>query len=314
MKKRRPAMIVASLAAAILVASLLFALDTQASEFLRGTAQPPSGVEITFPDLIVARIDVLTMTATTLEYRFVIQNIGDAVADIDGANPSDPSDNVDFQGVLSKDGYFGGADDIGAGGSYLLLPAELAPGEEYTYTMSTGMAGVNYFDYLVLFVEVDVINNLVESNEGNNQSGLILPDGPDLVVESVYILSIDSEQVTYQFTVRNIGDSMADMDGLDHTSILDNVNFRGVLSPDNIIDNYGDKGAGGSYLVTPTELYPGEAFTHTFAAGMGGANYQDFHYLIVEIDGIDNLTETDEENNIGLTEIFHLRYMPLILR
>ena len=313
MKNRRTTVIFATFAAFILVGSLLSGLDTQASESFGRTPQGPSELANGSPDLIVSQIEVLTMTATSLDYRFLIQNIGDAVADIDGANPSDPSDNVNFQGVLSKDDVFGG-DDIGAGGSYLTVPAELAPGEEYTYTMSTGMPGVYYFDYDYLFVTVDAVGNLVESDEENNRSSIELPDGPDLIVENVDVLSIDSVSVIYQFTVRNIGDGMADLDGPDDVNIFDNVNFRGVLSPDDILDNAGDKAAGGSYILSPTELYPGKAFTHSFSAGMGGANYLDFHYLFVEIDGVGNLPETNEENNIGMTEILHYLYLPLILR
>lgn len=317
MVNRRTTIIFTIFAAFILVGSLLSGLDTQASEPSGLTAQGSSELAITFPDLIVSRIEVLTMTATSLDYLFVIKNDGDAVADIDGANPGDPSDNVDFQGYLSKDAVPGGMDDIGAGGMFLTVPAELAPGEEYSYTMSTGMAGVYYFDYDYLFVVVDLVNNLVESNEANNISSIILPDGPDLIVENVEVLSIDSVSVIYQFTIRNIGDGMADLDGPDDVNIFDNVNFRGVLSPDDILDNAGDKGAGGAFLnppIDPTELYPGEVFTKSFSAGMGGANYLDFHYLFVEIDGVGNLPETNEDNNTGMTEILRYLYLPLILR
>jgi hypothetical protein len=315
MKIRRTTIFFAVLAAFILVGSLLSGLDTQASEPFGRTVQGSSELANGSPDLIVSRIDVLTMTATSLDYLFVIQNIGDAVADIDGANPSDVYDNVNFQGVLSKDAAFGG-DDIGAGGSFLTAPAELAPGEEYTYTTSTGMAGFYYFDYDYLFVTVDVVENLVESNEDNNRTRIELPDGPDLIVENVEVLSIDSVSIIYQFTVRNIGDGMADLDGPDEVAWDDNVNFQGLLSPDDILDP-SDKGVGGGYLnppIDPAELYPGDVFTKSFSAGMGGANYLDFHYLFVEIDGVGNLPETNEDNNIGMTEILHYSYLPLILR
>jgi hypothetical protein len=314
MVNRWNTVIISTLVAFILVGSLLSGLDTQASDSFWQTVQDSPESANASPDLIVSRVEVLTITATSLDYQFVIKNIGDTVADIDGANPSNHSDNVNFQGVLSEDDVHGGGDDIGAGGSFLIVPAELAPGEEYTYTMSTSMPGIYYFDYDYLFVEIDAINNLEESNESNNIGEVRLPDGPDLIVENVEVLSINSEGVIYQFTVRNIGDGMADLDGPDDGILTDNVGFRGVLSPDTIMDNPGDKGAGGSVIISPTELYPGEAFTHSFDAGMGGANYLDFHYLFVEIDGFDVLPETNENNNIGMAEILWFLYLPLILR
>ncbi len=316
MKIRRTTIFFAVLAAFILVGSLLSGLDTQASEPFGRTVQGSSELANGSPDLVVSRIEVLTMTATSLDYLFVIKNEGDAVADIDGANPSDPSDNVNFQGILSQEDAFGGIDDLGAGGSFLTAPAELAPGEEYTYTTSTGMTGVYYFDYDYLFVTVDAVGNLSESDETNNRTMIELPDGPDLIVEDVDVLSISSVSVIYQFTVRNIGDGMADLDGPNEVEWNDNINFQGLLSPDDIPDP-GDKGVGGGYLnppIDPAELYPGDVFTKSFSAGMGGANYLDFHYLFVEIDGVGNLPETNEDNNIGMTEILHYSYLPLILR
>jgi len=317
MKSRRTTIFLTVLAAFMLVGSLWFSLDTQASEAGNLRGEQPFGLAAPLPDLIVSRIEVLTMTATSLDYRVVVQNIGEAVADIDGENPTDPFDNVNFQGYLSQDDVLGGMDDRGGGGMFMTEPSELAPGEEYSYTMSIGIGGAYLFDYNYLFVEVDAIKYLDESDENNNISSTILPDGPDLIVENVEVLSINSTSVVYQFTVRNIGDGIADLDGPDPVGITDNVNFRGVLSIDTTMDNIDDKAVGGSYLYPPfdpIELYPGEAFTRSFSAGMGGADYQDFNFIFVEIDGIDNLGETDEDNNIGMSEIPRFLYLPLILR
>jgi hypothetical protein len=233
---------------------------------------------------------------------------------LDGTHP-DLSDDVYFQAILSNDTVYGNSGDRGAGsGPLTQVITELAPGEELTYTSQSALAGVYYFDYSYFLVKVDAYTDLDEVNEDNNVGVAALPDGPDLIVEKVEVLSIDSSNVVYQFTVRNIGDGMADLDGPDEVAWEDNVNFQGILSPDDTLGNIGDKGAGGGTIMSPTELDPGEAFTHSTSAGMGGANYQDYHYLFVEIDGVNNLGETDENNNVGMTEITRFVYLPFVLR
>jgi hypothetical protein len=294
----------------------LFGLEAQARDHVDRNKEKSPELAEPLPDLIVSRIEVLTMTSTSLDYILVIKNIGDAAADIDGVDPG-YSDNVNYQSILSPDNIYNNPGDRGAGGSVFLEPDQLAPGEEYSYTIPSAMSEVYYFDYDYLFVELDTAGNLTETNETNNVGMASLPLGPDLIVEDVTVLNINSDQIVYQFTVRNIGDGMADLDGPDAVDLYDNVNFRGVLSPDDIMDNAGDKPAGGSYLFPPSdpaELDPGEAFTKYYSAGMGGANHLDFHYLFVEIDGFENLGETNENNNIGMTEVPRFLYLPLIIR
>ena len=134
MKNRRTKIFLALVVAFLLTWSVIRSLETQAGEADPSVGEKPAGFGVPLPDLIVSRVEVLSMTATSLEYRFVVENIGDAAADIDGENPEDPFDNVNFQSILSQDNVLGGMDDRGGGGGYLLAPSELAPGEEYTYT------------------------------------------------------------------------------------------------------------------------------------------------------------------------------------
>jgi len=306
MKKRMFILFGVTAAAFILVGSLISRMGAQA-----GVISDPAGIGL--PDLIVDRVDVISMTSTFLEYRFVIKNIGTEVADIDGPNPSDPGDNVNMQGILSADDVFNNLGDIGAGGSYLTEPLELGPGESYTYTYITSPAGQYLFDYDYLFVEIDGFDNLVEADENNNLGMTTLPDGPDLIVESIEVLWINSSGIGYEFVVKNIGDGMADLDGLDPDGFWDNINFQGYLSPNDVLHDTGDVGAGGMFIISPTVLNPGESFTHGTSAGMSGV-YTDYHYIFVEIDGAGNLSETDEGNNIGMAEILFKRYLPLVIR
>jgi hypothetical protein len=172
------------------------------------------------PDLIVSRVEALTMTATSLDYLFVIKNIGD------------------FQAILSDDDIYGNLGDRGAGSGPLTLEiSELSPGGEYTYTSQSALQDVYYFDYDYFLVKVDAYGELVEADEDNNIGDVHLPDG-------------------------------ADLDGPDEVNHTDNVGFRGVLSPDKIMDNSGDKAAGGSTLARclPNLLQPAWAARTTLTS------------------------------------------------
>jgi len=293
-------------AALILVGSLFSVLGAQASVSLPPTQRRSADLAADLPDLRVSQIEVLTMTASTLEGYYVIQNTGPVTADLDGPT-SAYTDNVDFQAILSPDTDPFDADNIGAGGGYIMEGNELGPGEEFTVSINIEPPGVYLFDYNFLFAEVDLVKNLTESNEANNQTMIALPDGPDLVIIDIDVLSINNNDIIYQFVTKNEGDGIAD---------LNNVGFQGYLSENIAFGDGDDIPAGGGTIVDPTELYPGDVFTTSMWAGMLGANYQDYRYIHVMIDPSDALTETvpGESNNLGTGEIPYFLFLPVILR
>jgi hypothetical protein len=121
------------------------------------------------PDLVVPTVDVLNINSLSVVYRFVVENIGDGSADIDGPDDGTLTDNVNFQGYLSINDTLGDGDDVPAGGGFITSPTELLPAEVFTFTMSAGMSGANYLDYRYIFVVIDLVDNLPETNESNNE-------------------------------------------------------------------------------------------------------------------------------------------------
>jgi hypothetical protein len=311
---RRFILIGAVVLALILVSSLFSVLGTRASEDLLQSHQNTVGSADPLPDLIVSRVDALTVTATRLDYRFVIQNVGVITADLDGVLP-DTSDDVLVQTILSEDTTYGNTGDRATGGFNMShYVTELGPGEEFTHTYYANPADVYFFDYNYFMVMIDSSEELDEIDENNNVGYVGLPDGPDLIVPSVDVLNINDNGVVYKFEVQNIGDGTADLDGPDDGTPMDNVNFQGYLSVNDTLWDGDDVPAGGGSILSPTELLPGEVFTYTMTAGMSGSNYLDYRYIFVVIDLVDNLPETDEDNNEGMGEIPYFIYLPQILR
>jgi hypothetical protein len=314
MEHRRFVLIGAVAAALILVSSLFLVLGTQAGEDLPPPRQDTLGLAISWPDLTVSPVEVLTVTATRLDYRFVITNVGVITAYLDGVLPG-TEDDVYFQTIVSDDTEYGNSGDKPTGGFNMSnYVTELGPGEEYTHTYFANPAGVYFFDYNYFMVMIDSSFNMDEANEDNNVGYVALPDGPDLVVPTIDVLSINSNSVVYQFEVQNIGDGTADLDGPDDGSTADNINFQGYLSENDTLGDGDEVAAGGGTILSPTELLPGETFTYTVPAGMLGSNYLDYRYIFVIIDLVDNLPETDEGNNEGMGEIPYFIYLPLIQR
>jgi len=317
MAYRRFVLVIAFAAALLLVGGLFTILSAQAGQGFGSNHSPAANLDNGLPDLTVTRLDLLTVTATSVDYRFVIKNIGVITADLDGALP-DTTDDVLIQIILSEDTIFGNSGDKPVGG-FSIVPyiTELGPGEAFTLTQIANPAGVYFFDHNYFMLKIDNGDKLTEADEDNNVGYAPLPDGPDLIVEKIDVLSINDSGVVYRFVVRNIGDAIADLDGTDPISVTDNVMFQGYLSPNDVLGDPGDIPTSSGYLLeplNPIELYPGEAFTRTESAGMLGSNFLDYRYAFVTIDLTDNLTETNETNNTGMGEVPYFTYLPLVQR
>jgi len=303
-KYRRFVIMGTVIAALTLINSIFSVLEAQASKGLLHQ----NTIELAAPmiDLAVTQVDVLTVTATRLDYRFVIKNEGLTTISMDG---------ITYQTILSNDTTYGNSGDIPAGSASMdYYIAELGPGEEYTLTYYSNPTGVYFFDYAYFMVKIDASEYLEEDDETNNEGYAPLPDGPDLIVPTIDVLNINSNGVVYRFVVQNSGDGSADLDGPDGSDPWDNINFQGYLSINDTLGDGDDVPVGGGFILSPTELLPGDVFTYTMSAGMSGANYLDYRYIFVIIDQVDNLSETNESNNEGVGEIPYFIYVPLIQR
>ena len=314
MAYKRFVLVIAFAAALLLVGGLFTILSAQAGEVFGSNHSPAANLNNDLPDLTITRVDLLTVTATSLDYRFVIKNIGVITADLDGTLP-DSTDDVLIQTILSEDTTYGNSGDKATGG-FSIVPyiTELGPGKELTLTQIANPSDIYFFDYNYFMVMIDSSDCLTETLENNNVGYASLPNGPDLIVEDIDVLSISDSGVVYRFVVRNIGDGIADLNGPDEMDPMDNINFQGYLSPNNILGDAGDIAAGGGYILSPTELYPDDVFTQTILAGMLGSNFLDYRFIFVDIDLVNNLPETNENNNRGMAEVPYFTYLPLVQR
>ena len=119
------------------------------------------------PDLIVQSLTVDEFTSNSIAYSYVIKNIGNAPANLDGPTNED-HDNVGVQAFLSQDTIFNNSGDSPAGGTILGLSplGELAPGETFigSFAAST-FVDPSTMNYLTLKVDYgDVVDELDEDN------------------------------------------------------------------------------------------------------------------------------------------------------
>ena len=122
-------------------------------------------------------------------------------------------------------------------------------------------------------------------------------DGPDLIVSELSVTEVDpiTFNISYSFTVQNIGDVDA---------LLDGVSVQAFLSQDEVFANSGDIPAGGRILSAApgSMLPPGGEMQDTFQSTTV-ENPENFDFLTVKVDFNEALTESDETNNTNATQI-----------
>ena len=120
---------------------------------------------------------------------------------------------------------------------------------------------------------------------------------PDLVISDLAITSFVDGQATYTYTITNIGDGPANLDG-PTADDADNVAIQGFASADEIFHNAGDIPVGGSIIGISHLgiLMPGESISGSFGAG-GNFDPSTHPYLTVKADWGEVVTESNEANN-----------------
>ena len=132
------------------------------------------GVAGGLPNLQLNLIFV-SRTSTQVNIIYRINNNGNALADIDGTDHSTQTDNVAIQNYYSSDSVWGG--DRVAGGFTLYMGLTdnfpvILPGEYYDYSYHT--SGENSSGEYV-FADLDIGDDVTESNEGDNLSSMQIP-------------------------------------------------------------------------------------------------------------------------------------------
>ncbi len=127
----------------------------------------------------------------------------------------------------------------------------------------------------------------------------------DLVVSNITPIYYDATrtQLAFQYTVKNLGDSPANIEG-DSRTTTDNVMVQGILSANDVLGDADDVAAGTAVLYGNRSglLEPSKTLTGTIdvsASVPGAAN--PYVFLIVDSTGV--VTESDETNNVGSAAI-----------
>ncbi|MGB2874278.1 MAG: CARDB domain-containing protein [Gaiellaceae bacterium] len=220
------------------------------------------------PDLTITSIaypngDLSACTVT-------VKNIGTGTANLSG---------VVVQGYYEPDTTYNSTTGDPAGGASFSQPT-LAPGASADVTICNGSAPpIDHY----LVVKVDATDVLPESNENNNVGYAPLP-GPDLTITSIDYPNGDLSACVV--TVKNIGTTTADLTG---------VIVQGYYEPDTAYNPITGDPAGGSTFSQGT-LAPGATAQVTICTGSAPSTD---HYLVVKVDALNVLAESNEDNNVA---------------
>jgi hypothetical protein len=167
------------------------------------------------------------------------------------------------------------------GGDPITMPMEA--GEEFTIVLYNELLdGLVTLDTTYVFTRV---------------AGTATTAQADLVVSSLSVSSWSAGRIDYDYTITNIGDAAANLDGPTDAS-FDNVAVQAFLSADTVFYNAGDVPAGGVRLGPSPLGYlePGESFSGSFHATTT-VDPAATPYLILMADWGAVVAESDEENN-----------------
>lgn len=117
---------------------------------------------------------------------------------------------------------------------------------------------------------------------------------PDLIVKSLVVTEKTSTSIAYEYTIKNIGNGAANMDG---KTANWNLAIQAYLSTDSSFDN-SDLPAGGTILGTSLGyLEINEELSGSFGCGFT-KDVSQYSYLLLKIDQTNIVSESNEENNI----------------
>ena len=254
-------------------------------------------VKLGCPDLIVSQLKLVKATANSVEYKYVIKNIGKVGAKLEGPTRAQ-HDNIKVQAFLSKDARYS-KDDLPAGGTIIArTPADiLQPNQTKVGSFKANVTkSPRLYRFLILIV--DWGKTLKECNERNNFKAVPMrrtaPKCPDFIVQNLRVVSKTDNSIKYQYTIKNIGTQRAPLKG---------VVVQAYLSGNRTYEAH-DVPAGGRVLSTnPTDvLRPGQTITQTFQANTT-ENPNQYPALLLIVDKSKKVRECRENNNLGVARI-----------
>jgi len=246
----------------------------------------------------VTNIQTYSLDSSKILYQMHVKNIGSAEVDLHGEDSESNNDNVQFHAVWSADEIYGNEDDIFSGQGPIIAPAGenvLSPGESVMQVKVLAPASSTH-PYHIIYIDRD--NDVEEENEDNNTFVFeYLPQGPDLVISDITLVSLSDTFATYDVTIRNDGNEVAPFHNGTISDTTDDVILQSVWSDNTVYGDSGDVAAGGTRVSEPTSLAPGEEVTVTRMATLSVTDYLQTPYIVVKIDNADDVEELDETNN-----------------
>ncbi|MEM6631717.1 MAG: CARDB domain-containing protein [Bacteroidota bacterium] len=251
------------------------------------------------PDLVVKSLTVTNYSENSIQYSYVVENIGTAPVDLNGPTSS-PNDNVSIQAFISADEVFNNAGDLPAGGTSLVSSNNiLDPGETFEGSFQ-GSPAIDLEAFPYLTVKIDWREAVEECEEDNNTLAALIDsseDCPDLVVKSLTVTSYSESNIQYSYVIENIGTGPADLNGPTNAN-NDNVSVQAFLSTDEVFNNADDIAAGGSILgASPLPiLQPGDTYEGSFGAS-AAVDLETHPFISLKVDWGEVLEECEEDNN-----------------
>ena len=126
---------------------------------------------------------------------------------------------------------------------------------------------------------------------------------PDLVVRNLSIREVTTDAVFYDFTITNVGDAPANMDGATDAA-HDNLDIQTFVSADKHFNNAGDIAAGGRIISgSPMgDLMPGQSVSQSWKTSVD-FDASTHPYLTMKVDWGQSVDESNERNNTAAAKI-----------
>jgi hypothetical protein len=235
--------------------------------------------EVVNPDLIIQAITFTPTAESPDAYTVTVKNWGASTADLT---------NVAAQGYYSTTVGTWPTNDPACGSTFN-AGTTLAPGA--TIDLPVGCSYPPGPSDAWLVVKIDFGDALTESDETNNITSVGL--APDLIINAMYRTPTQGLLQSYTVTVKNQGASTAD---------LTNVAAQGYYSTTEGTWPTNDPACGSTFNAGTT-LAPGATIDLVVGCTID-SNYQ---WLVVKIDFVNVLIESDENNNIFSLDVLQLQ-------
>ena len=128
---------------------------------------------------------------------------------------------------------------------------------------------------------------------------------PDLIISSLAISSVENGEMNLDVTIQNVGTGIIILDDVDRTALGLSLHHSRDKAYDNEDDIYDEGNSLSIGYSSFGNLEPGESSSYTLTVPISGEletsdkiiNIEEMPYVVVKVDGRDDVSESNEENN-----------------